>query len=92
MSKKVFIIILLLLVSLIAAPCGPSPEKVTNLDGFKVILYEPEVEFPDSISFDIEVEGEVDIFEIALHYQIDKLTPIPVTSIAFPSFETAPEI
>lgn len=92
MSKKVFIIILLLLVSLIAAPCGPSPEKVTNLDGFKVILYEPEVEFPDSISFDIEVEGEADICEIALHYQIDKLTPIPVTSIAFPSFETAPEI
>ncbi|MBL7209228.1 MAG: peptidase MA domain-containing protein [Dehalococcoidia bacterium] len=93
MTKKAFIIVLLILISLTSVSCRQeAPQEVTRVDGFRVILYEPEVEFPDSISFDIEVEGEAEISEIALHYQIDKLSPIPVTSIAFPSFETALEV
>lgn len=93
MSKKLAILVLLLLISLVSVPCrSATPAETIQIDGFKVVLSEPDIEFPDSITFDIEAEGEADISEIVLHYQVDRLSVVPVTSLAFPHFETGTKV
>ncbi len=94
MRMKVLATVLLALIALGPFACQEAPaDQATyvNLNGFRVGLYDPQVEFPNSISFDLAVEAESDISRIALHYQTEKLSPVPVTSIVFPSFETASE-
>jgi hypothetical protein len=93
MRRHLALLVILLIAALISPACQPAPEETTvHVDGLELTLTEPKVEFPDSISFQIEVEGEDDISKIALNYQVDKSSPIPVTSVAFPQFETAPKV
>jgi len=91
-NKRILVLITLLLISLVCAPCRPAPREVISLNGFEVTLSEPKVEFPSSITFDIEVESDAIISEVTLQYQVDKLSPIPVTSVAFPEFEPASKV
>ena len=83
--------LVLLLLCIIGASCPLTSQEVTretiHLDGFEIILSEPEVDFPDSITFNIEVESNAAISKISLQYQVDKLSSLPVTSVAFPEFE-----
>jgi len=93
MMKKATIAILILLISLVPISCqGDDTGKILHLDGFRITLSEPRSEFPDSIDFGIEVEGEEDISKIALHYQLNQLSAIAVTSIAFPDFKKGEKI
>ncbi len=95
MSKRILALVLLLLLCLVFTPCRPAPlssGEAISLDGFEVILSQPEVEFPSSIIFNIEVEGDADISKITLQYRVNKSSPIPVTSVAFPQFEPATRV
>jgi hypothetical protein len=82
---------LLLLLCILGSSCPLTSQEVHQqtivLDGFEIMLSDPEVEFPDSINFNIEVESDAVISGIALHYQVDRRSPIPVTSVTFPEFE-----
>ena len=92
MKKKATIAILILLISLVSISCQGDSGKILHLDGFRITLSEPRTEFPDSIDFGIEVEGEEDISRIALHYQLDRLSAIATTSIAFPDFKKGEKV
>ncbi len=93
--KRLFIVILLfLLASFVLTACQQQapPEQAIQIDGFNVILSQPEVEFPDTISFEIDVGAAVDISKITLEYQVQKLNVFPVTSVTFPLFEPATRV
>jgi len=93
MKTRVLAAVFLLVISLVAASCQGTPEQeAISLNGFSITLYEPEVSFPDSIDFRIDAESEADIATIELHYEVDRLSPIPITSIAFPSFDTGTSV
>lgn len=89
MARKALVLVILLLVCLVSAPCRPAPAETISLNGFQVVLSPPKVEFPNSITFDIEAKSDANISRLTLHYQIEKLSPIPITSVAFPQFEPA---
>ncbi len=90
MKTKSLLLAILLLVSIAFVPCTrnetPTEKETIELDGFTVTLSEPRVDFPDSMQFEIEVEGEADISEISLQYQMEKLEVLPITSVVFPAF------
>ena len=98
MNKRLLAPVILLIAGLIlASSCHEAPEEPVRepiiLDGFEVILSEPKVEFPDSITFDIEAESNTNISKLTLQYQVDKpLSLFPVTSVAFLQFEPASEV
>jgi hypothetical protein len=90
-SIVAFALLLLLLFSS-CAPCRPTFEEELVLNGFSVALPQPEVEFPHSITFNLRARSEVPITRITLQYQVERLSLIPVTSVAFPEFEPATEV
>lgn len=86
-NKPILVVVILLLLCVSGTSCSKAPQETIDLNGFKIILSEPRIEFPDSITFDIEVKSDADISKITLQYRVDKLNPIPVTNVAFPEFE-----
>lgn len=80
------IAVLLVLVSLVLTACSKASPGAVNINGFNVILSKPEVDFPDSITFDIDVAAKADISKITLQYQVQQVSVFPVTSVAFPTF------
>jgi len=98
MMRKGALLGLLLLSLVFSTRCGLVTDESaptagpTIIDGFTVLLTEPEVQFPDSIDFRLEVQAKADISRIALSYQVEKRSAIPITSIAFPRFEPSPEV
>ncbi len=80
----------MLLVSIAFVPCArnetPTEKETIELDGFTVTLSDPRLDFPHSMQFEIEVEGEADISEITLQYQMEKLEVLPITNVVFPAF------
>ena len=92
MKKRATILILILVISILLPSCNGDTGNILHLDGFKITLWEPRVEFPDSIKFEIEAEANNDISKIALHYQIDKLSSVPITSIVFLNFDTTEKV
>ncbi len=87
--------LLLLVMSLVPAACssGDGGQGTTTVEGetvevggFTVTLGTPEVDFPDSIGFSMEAEGEADITDISLEYRMDRMGIFPVTSVVFPDF------
>jgi len=94
-NRKAILTILLLLtvaLSLFPISCHRTPRQVIHINGFEITLYDPETEFPNSLSFRVDVEAKSDISKISLHYQVDKRDIIPITSIVFPSFERATKV
>ena len=95
-NKKLLVVILLfLLASICLTACQEQEapqQQAIQIDGFDIILTEPDVDFPDSITFEIEIESAVDISGISLQYQVDKLNVFPVTSVTFPEFEPATHV
>ena len=92
MNKRWLPLLILLLLSLISAPCRPASEEAISLDGFRVVLSPPVVDFPASITFKIKVESDADISQIKLQYRVDRISLIPVTSVAFLEFEPARKV
>ena len=94
MNKRAIttIAILLVLVSLVLTACRQASPEAINLNGFNVILSKPNVEFPDSITFDIDVAAKADISRITFQYQVQKLSVFPVTSVAFPPFTSTSRV
>ena len=98
MNKRSLAPVVLLIACLILAlSCQEAAEEPMgepiSLDGFEVILSEPEVNFPSSITFSIEAESNASISKVTLQYQVDKpLSLFPVTSVAFPQFEPASKV
>jgi len=94
MNKRAIttIAILLVLVSLVLTACRQASPEAINLNGFDVILSKPKVEFPNSITFDIDVGAKSDISRITFQYQIQKLSVFPVTSVAFPTFTSTSRV
>jgi hypothetical protein len=95
-NNKLFIVILLFLLASFALTACQEQEapqqQAIQIDGFDIILTEPDVDFPDSITFEIEIESAVDISGISLQYQVEKLNVFPVTSVTFPEFEPATHV
>jgi hypothetical protein len=95
MRVRSAILVMLVLASLAFVPCArneTAAEKETmQLNGFSITLTDPKVDFPKSIEFKIEAEGEVDISKITLQYQMDEVSIIPVTDVVFPSFVSGPK-
>lgn len=83
---------LLVLVSLVLTACSKASPGAVNINGFNVILSKPEVEFPDSITFDIDVAAKADISKITLQYQVQQVSVFPVTSVAFPTFTSTSRV
>lgn len=93
MRKKVLLITLVFFISIFTFSCHRvSNKEVVNLDGFNLTLSSPSIEFPTIITFPLEAESTVPITKIKFQYQVDKLSSIPVTSVAFPEFESAPKV
>jgi hypothetical protein len=92
-ARALFAVFALVLVMapLFLTACTTTTEPPTSITigGFNIVLYSPEAKFPDYINFRMEVEGNTDITGLSLQYQVDKLTAIPVTSVAFPGFDPA---
>lgn len=86
-TNKIIVILVALLLCILNTTCNSAPREATQLDGFQVILSEPEIEFPDSITFNIEAESDAEISKIILRYRVDRLNLFPVTNVAFPEFE-----
>jgi len=90
-NKGTAALALLLLFCILGLSCSLNSrqvhQEVIQLDGFEITLSEPEIEFPDSITFNIEAESDAAISKITLQYKVDRLSPIPVTSVAFADFE-----
>ena len=94
-NKKLSVLILIvLLASFILTACQQqtSPEQAIQIDGFNVILSQPEVEFPHTISFEIDVAAAVEISKMTLQYRVQKMNVFPVTSVTFPLFEPATRV
>jgi Peptidase MA superfamily len=89
-TKKVVLTIVLLL-SFVFVPCARSEtateKEVIELAGFTVTLGAPKRDFPESIEFKIDAEGDAEITDISLQYRMDKMGVLPVTSVVFPVFE-----
>ena len=88
LNNRIAILVSILLLGILSTPCSPattSPEAI-ELEGLEIVLSEPEIDFPESIIFNIEVESNAEISKITFHYRVDKLNPLPVTSVAFPEF------
>lgn len=87
--KLSILIIIVLMASFVMTACQEQARsrEVIQIDGFEVTLIEPEVEFPHTISFDIEVAAAADISRITLEYQVQKMNVFPVTSVTFPLFQ-----
>jgi len=86
-NKGIAAFVILLLLSLLCTFCTSASRQFIQVDGFEITLSEPRIEFPDSITFDIEVESDAEISKITFQYQVDKMSVLPVTSVAFPEFE-----
>lgn len=92
MYKKSFLIVLVLILSIFVLSCRRAPNEAINLNGFTLNLSTPQIEFPTAITFNLEAESSTPITKIKFQYQIDKLSSIPVTSVAFPEFESARKV
>lgn len=93
MHKRISLLVVMLLCILIVS-CQPTqtPPEAIEIDGFEIILTEPEIDFPQSITFKIEAGSDTGISNITLNYQVDRLNPLPVTSAAFPEFEPGTQV
>lgn len=89
-TKKIIVAVVVLL-SIVFVPCARNgtgtEEETIEVGGFSITLTAPNVDFPDSMEFRIEVESEAEIADITLQYRMDKVGVLPVTSVVFPAFK-----
>ncbi|MCD6358394.1 MAG: peptidase MA domain-containing protein [Dehalococcoidia bacterium] len=86
-KKNLLLILILLVLSLIAVP---SPCVAQGQ--ITVISSDAEVNFPDAITFRLEVNSNADITDIRLRYQIDKITTVRVFAEVVPEFTSSPAL
>lgn len=94
MKKLSVIAVLFLLTLFVLTACGeqaPAKEAI-QLDGFDVLLSQPKLEFPHTISFEVEVTAQAEISRITLEYQVQKTNVFPVTSVTFPLYEPGDQV
>lgn len=90
---SVFALVLVMVpLSLVSCTTTTAPPTAITIGGFDILLHAPETKFPDYINFSVEVEGDADITRLSLQYQVNKLTAIPITSVAFPAFDPGPTV
>lgn len=65
---------------------GPVEGETIETGGFTVTLGPPEVDFPESMEFRVQVEGGAEVTGISLQYRMDRMGIFPVTSVVFPDF------
>ncbi len=88
MARKFVIVILLLVLIVVSAPCRTAPAQLVDINGFR-IQSDTKIDFPNYIEFHLDVESKAAISKITLNYRVDRLQLIPVMSVAFPEFEPA---
>jgi len=87
MTRRIILALVIVAILLPLPSCRADTVTVVETDGFRIGLHQPQVDFPDSITFRVEAEGQADVAAITLCYTVDKLNAIPVTSIAPAEFE-----
>jgi hypothetical protein len=69
-----------------------SPAFVAGDTGITVIASDVEVDFPDEAVFTVEAESYVDIVDVRLYYQVDKMNYAEVVSEGWADFTPASKI
>ena len=65
---------------------GPVEGETIEAGGFTVTIGTPEVDFPESMGFRVQVEGGAEITGLSLQYRMERMGIFPVTSVVFPDF------
>jgi hypothetical protein len=86
-KKNLLLILALLVLSLVVVP---SPCVAQG--NITVISSDAELDFPDAITFRLEVKSNADIADIRLRYQIDKITTVRVFAEVIPDFTPSPAV
>ena len=66
-----------------------SPGLVQAQSGLTILDSSAQVEFPSKLSFNLSVEGDVNITDIRLHYTVDRVSLVQVTSEVYVEFVPA---
>jgi hypothetical protein len=69
-----------------------SPSLVAASDDITVTASEVDVNFPSQAVFTLEAESSVDIVDVRLYYQVDRMNYVEVTSEGWASFTPANEV
>ncbi|MHC1578575.1 MAG: peptidase MA family metallohydrolase, partial [Dehalococcoidia bacterium] len=69
-----------------------SPSLVAAQSGITVLASDVEVNFPDEAVFTVEAESDVDIVDVRLHYQVDRMNYAEVVSEGWADFTPASKI
>jgi hypothetical protein len=85
MIRRIALITLTLLVFL-------SPSLVVAQTGITVIASEVDVNFPSQVAFTIEAESHVDIVDVRIYYQVDKMNYAEVVSEGWADFTPASKV
>ena len=88
MIKKASIIALLICLWLTLL----SPGVVQAKSGLTILNNSTQAEFPTKLSFNLSVEGDVNITDIRLHYTVDQMSFARVTSEVYINFEPATSV
>ncbi len=66
-----------------------SPSTVAGLDGIVVIDMDVDIDFPNQVVFTIEAESYVDIVDVRISYQVDRMNYAEVVSEGWADFTPA---
>ena len=88
MIKKVSL--LALVICLVLSFLSPVPVQAG--DGLTVLDSSAEAEFPMQLNFALSAESDVNITDIRLHYQVDRVAFARVTSEVYIEFEPATSV
>jgi len=83
--KRVILMVLTLLLLLI-------PSVVAAENGISVLDSNVEINFPTTLTFNLEAESSANIVDVRLHYRVDKMNYAPVTSEGWPDFTPATRV
>ncbi len=99
MRKALLVLMVVALLAVLGLPlsCLPNDDgggdgtgavegETIQTGGFTVTLGTPEVDFPESMEFRVQVEGGAEVTGISLQYRMDRMGIFPVTSVVFPDF------
>ena len=86
MTRKLCIVLLLLLICVIPAGVSAAAGNIKLLDS------STEADFPNLLTFNIRGESTAPITRIRLRYQVDKKTYAPTFAEAWPEFQTAKNV
>lgn len=85
-------LILLICLLVPVTACRKAVPDVTEIDAYRLRLWEPKVDYPYTITFSLDAESSSPITRLALQYRLSRLTSIPVTCLVFPEFESGEEV